>query len=66
MLPKPKVVTLCLLVESGVINLKDATSEVALGDSQMNEPLGARAQAALTGLTVDEYSRGHKGQDELL
>lgn len=44
------------MIESGVINLKDATSKVALVYGQMNEPPGARARVALTGLTVAEYS----------
>ncbi|KAM7407480.1 hypothetical protein PAMA_003282 [Pampus argenteus] len=39
------------MIESGVINLKDTTSKVALVYDQMNEPLGARPGVALTGLT---------------
>ncbi|KFP18462.1 hypothetical protein Z169_07893, partial [Egretta garzetta] len=50
------------MIESGVINLKDATSKVALVYGQMNEPPGARARVALTGLTVAEYFRGQGGQ----
>jgi F0F1-type ATP synthase beta subunit len=30
---------------------------------QMNEPPGARARVALTGLTVAEYFRDEEGQD---
>ncbi|OPJ69956.1 ATP synthase subunit beta, mitochondrial [Patagioenas fasciata monilis] len=54
------------MIESGVINLKDATSKVALVYGQMNEPPGARARVALTGLTVAEYFRDQEGQDVLL
>lgn len=84
------------MIESGVINLKDATSkvrwvsrggwvgswqrrqrsravptpgsglQVALVYGQMNEPPGARARVALTGLTVAEYFRDQEGQDVLL
>lgn len=32
----------------------------------MNEPPGARARVALTGLTVAEYFRDDEGQDVLL
>ena len=41
------------MIESGVINLKDATSKVALVYGQMNEPPGPRAQVALTGLWLN-------------
>uniref|UniRef100_A0A674KGS1 H(+)-transporting two-sector ATPase n=1 Tax=Terrapene triunguis TaxID=2587831 RepID=A0A674KGS1_9SAUR len=54
------------MIESGVINLKDATSKVSLVYGQMNEPPGARARVALTGLTVAEYFRDQEGQDVLL
>jgi F-type H+-transporting ATPase subunit beta len=40
--------------ETGVINL-EGESKVALVFGQMNEPPGARARVALTGLTVAEY-----------
>merc|ERR1719508_103211 len=40
------------MIEGGVISLKDKTSKVALVYGQMNEPPGARARVALTGLTV--------------
>lgn len=33
---------------------------------QMNEPPGARARVALSGLTVAEYFRDQEGQDVLL
>lgn len=49
----------------GVIQL-DGESKVALVFGQMNEPPGARARVALTGLTVAEYFRDEEGQDVLL
>lgn len=48
--------------ETQVINL-DGESKVALVFGQMNEPPGARARVALTGLTVAEYFRDEEGQD---
>lgn len=42
------------------------TGQVALVYGQMNEPPGARARVALTGLTVAEYFRDQEGQDVLL
>ncbi|MCL2325222.1 MAG: F0F1 ATP synthase subunit beta [Proteobacteria bacterium] len=56
------------MVESGVIKLgKDAAdSKVALVYGQMNEPPGARARVALSGLTVAEYFREELHQDVLL
>ena len=45
--------------ESGVIN------KTALVYGQMNEPPGARARVALSGLTVAEYFRDEKRQDVL-
>ncbi|UZJ52630.1 hypothetical protein CBS101457_001950 [Exobasidium rhododendri] len=53
------------MIETGVINL-DGESKVALVFGQMNEPPGARARVALTGLTVAEYFRDEEGQDVLL
>jgi len=53
-------------METGVINLEDKSSKVALVYGQMNEPPGARARVALTGLTVAEYFRDVEGQDVLL
>jgi F-type H+-transporting ATPase subunit beta len=41
-------------------------SKVALIYGQMNEPPGARARVALSGLTVAEYFRDEFGQDVLL
>jgi len=54
------------MIEGGVISLKDKSSKVALVYGQMNEPPGARARVALTGLTVAEYFRDQEGQDVLL
>merc|ERR1712119_163570 len=54
------------MIDSGVISLKDDSSKVALVYEQMNEPPGARARVALTGLTVAEYFRDQEGQDVLL
>ncbi|XP_031570797.1 ATP synthase subunit beta, mitochondrial [Actinia tenebrosa] len=54
------------MIMSGVINLKDKSSKVALVYGQMNEPPGARARVALSGLTVAEYFRDAEGQDVLL
>ncbi|RPB26301.1 ATP synthase beta chain [Terfezia boudieri ATCC MYA-4762] len=51
--------------ETRVIQL-DGESKVALVFGQMNEPPGARARVALTGLTVAEYFRDEEGQDVLL
>ncbi|MBV8939622.1 MAG: F0F1 ATP synthase subunit beta, partial [Alphaproteobacteria bacterium] len=54
------------MMESGVINLEDQSkSKVALVYGQMNEPPGARARVALTGLTLAEYFRDQEGQDVL-
>jgi ATP synthase F1 beta subunit len=58
------------MVESGVIkNHADGSttgSKAALVYGQMNEPPGARARVALSGLTVAEYFRDVEGQDVLL
>ncbi len=54
------------MMESGVINLEDQSkSKVSLVYGQMNEPPGARARVALTGLTQAEYFRDVEGQDVL-
>lgn len=54
------------MMESGVINLEDQTkSKCALVYGQMNEPPGARARVALSGLTQAEYFRDQEGQDVL-
>ncbi len=54
------------MMESGVINPDGGNSKAALVYGQMNEPPGARARVALTGLTLAEYFRDQEGQDVLL
>merc|ERR1719225_1972777 len=54
------------MIESGVIKPDGPGSKAALVYGQMNEPPGARARVALTGLTVAEYFRDEEGQDVLL
>jgi len=53
------------MIESGVIDLEGDNSKAALVYGQMNEPPGARARVALTGLTQAEYFRDEEGQDVL-
>ena len=56
------------MIDAGVIKLGDNTTEgskVALVYGQMNEPPGARARVALSGLSVAEYFRDEEGQDVL-
>jgi F-type H+-transporting ATPase subunit beta len=52
-------------IESGIIKTDGPGSKVALVYGQMNEPPGARARVALTGLSVAEYFRDEQGQDVL-
>ena len=58
-------------LEAGVIasdadgNAVSEGSKVALVFGQMNEPPGARARVALSGLTMAEYFRDQEGQDVL-
>jgi len=53
-------------IESGVINIdKLEESKVALVYGQMNEPPGARARVALSGLTLAEQFRDQSGTDVL-
>ena len=59
------------MIEAGVIKIDETTgsaegSKVALVYGQMNEPPGARARVALTGLAIAEYFRDEEGQDVLL
>lgn len=65
------------MITSGVIKLKDLKtlqpgehvgtgSKAALVYGQMNEPPGARARVALTGLAIAEYFRDESNQDVLL
>src|SRR3546814_3534511 len=58
-------------LDAGVIAKNEAGeaisegSKVALVYGQMNEPPGARARVALSGLTIAEYFRAQEGQDVL-
>ena len=52
------------MIESKVINL-EGESRIALVYGQMNEPPGARARVALTGLSQAEYFRDEEGKDVL-
>ncbi len=54
------------MIESGVIDLNGDKSKTVLVYGQMNEPPGARARVALTGLTEAEYFRDQEHQDVLL
>ncbi len=56
------------MIDAGVIKLGEGNtdgSKVALVYGQMNEPPGARARVALSGLTLAEYFRDEEGQDVL-
>src|SRR5579871_1798284 len=56
------------MIDAGVIKLGENSTEgskVALVYGQMNEPPGARARVALSGLSVAEYFRDEEGQDVL-
>ncbi|MCB9986292.1 MAG: F0F1 ATP synthase subunit beta [Rhodospirillales bacterium] len=53
------------MIEAGVIKLDGEGSKVGLVYGQMNEPPGARARVALSGLTQAEYFRDVEGQDVL-
>ena len=53
------------MIDSGIIKTDGPGSKVALVYGQMNEPPGARARVALSGLTVAEYFRDEEGQDVL-
>jgi F-type H+-transporting ATPase subunit beta len=56
------------MVDAGVIKLGENDTEgskVALVYGQMNEPPGARARVALSGVTMAEYFRDQEGQDVL-
>ncbi|NKE45183.1 F0F1 ATP synthase subunit beta [Roseomonas frigidaquae] len=57
------------MVDAGVIKLGEngstEGSKVALVYGQMNEPPGARARVALSGLSIAEYFRDEQGQDVL-
>jgi F-type H+-transporting ATPase subunit beta len=53
------------MIDAGVIKLDAEGSKVALVYGQMNEPPGARARVALSGLSMAEYFRDEEGQDVL-
>jgi F-type H+-transporting ATPase subunit beta len=56
------------MIDAGVIKLNENDTEgskVALVYGQMNEPPGARARVALSGVTMAEYFRDVEGQDVL-
>ena len=53
------------MIDAGVIDL-EGESKVALVYGQMNEPPGARARVALSGLTMAEYFRDEQNQDVLM
>lgn len=53
------------MIETGVVKLGEEGSKAALIYGQMNEPPGARARVALSGLTVAEYFRDSEGKDVL-
>jgi F-type H+-transporting ATPase subunit beta len=52
--------------EKGHIKLVDGKSQCVLVFGQMNEPPGARARVALSGLSIAEYFRDEEGRDVLL
>ena len=52
-------------LEAGIIDKEGPNSKVALVFGQMNEPPGARARVALSGLTQAEYFRDVEGKDVL-
>jgi F-type H+-transporting ATPase subunit beta len=54
------------MIDGGVISIENPKqSKAALVYGQMNEPPGARARVALTGLTQAEYFRDQEGKDVL-
>ncbi len=57
------------MIDAGVIKINEdgstTGSKVALVYGQMNEPPGARARVALSGLSLAEYFRDEEGQDVL-
>ncbi|MES2214823.1 MAG: F0F1 ATP synthase subunit beta [Pseudomonadota bacterium] len=55
------------MMDSGVINVSEPEkSKVSLVYGQMNEPPGARARVALTGLTIAEHFRDLEGGQDVL
>jgi F-type H+-transporting ATPase subunit beta len=55
-----------IVFNNGIPEVNTAESKVALVYGQMNEPPGARARVALSGLTIAEHFRDNEGQDVLL
>lgn len=53
------------MIDSGVIDMEGDKSKTVLVYGQMNEPPGARARVALSGLTQAEYFRDEEHQDVL-
>lgn len=53
------------MIESGVIDMEGNKSKTVLVYGQMNEPPGARARVALSGLTQAEYFRDVEHKDVL-
>lgn len=53
------------MIDSKIIDLEGSNSKTVLVYGQMNEPPGARARVALTGLTQAEYFRDEAHQDVL-
>lgn len=53
------------MIDSGIIDLDGENSKTVLVYGQMNEPPGARARVALSGLTQAEYFRDEEHQDVL-
>lgn len=54
------------LGDNGLPIVHSEGSKVALVYGQMNEPPGARARVALSGLTIAEYFRDESGQDVMV
>jgi F-type H+-transporting ATPase subunit beta len=54
------------VLKDGKMQLIDGKSQCVLVFGQMNEPPGARARVALSGLAVAEYFRDEEGRDVLL
>jgi len=55
-----------IIFHDGKPEIDTSESKVALVYGQMNEPPGARARVALSGLTIAEHFRDVEGQDVLL
>ena len=55
-----------IIFNDGKPDIDTSKSKVALVYGQMNEPPGARARVALSGLTIAEHFRDVEGQDVLL